>query len=69
MSSELNSSRGCGFLITEQGHNAIDGTTACECVYVRAGALLMCDECGTVYGRLTSPWAPHSADSWGPKAS
>lgn len=46
------STRGCGFVLTPEGRDALLDADVCICAPKLAGLLLQCPDCGTVWGSL-----------------
>jgi hypothetical protein len=42
-------SRGCGYVVTEEGHTAAAEQESCDCVLEWRGGLLGCPNCSTVW--------------------
>lgn len=40
------------FVLTEAGREALRDAETCHCTITFAGLLLVCEECGTVYGHF-----------------
>lgn len=46
------------YVVTDAGREALEHGEACECTMRLVGILLMCAECGTVYGSLKEAKMP-----------
>jgi hypothetical protein len=44
---------GCGFVVTQDGHDALISGEACDCALVLRGGLFVCLACDTVWGRAS----------------
>jgi hypothetical protein len=43
--------RGCGYWVTQDGHDALMSAEACHCILSVQGGLFVCRECGTVWSK------------------
>jgi hypothetical protein len=44
---------GCGYRVTQDGHDALSSSEMCECTLELKGGLFVCLGCDTVYGKAS----------------
>jgi hypothetical protein len=47
-------SRGCGFVLTNKGREALADEAICDCFWEFDGALVLCHKCDTIYAVVRS---------------
>lgn len=52
------------FSITPEGHEDLVSAETCECVQVVEAGLIVCHECGTVYGLLRQSSFASARSQW-----